>query len=161
MTTSKYISTSITDPLCIIGGNGSVIVLWSVLRSDLMNCFCPIFRAYYIAMIDVISFILSVICLLDNGIIRQFSVEIDCQKLGYDLKVLISMKFKNDDFRKFIADLEKFPEVLNCKRVTGEYCLITECILRDSSHLKNLIDRLTYGIPTTSIQLSEINRQKI
>ncbi|SDI70244.1 Lrp/AsnC family transcriptional regulator, leucine-responsive regulatory protein [Chryseobacterium taeanense] len=100
--------------------------------------------------------------LVDNGIIRRFSVEIDHQKLGYDLKVLISMKFKNDDFRKFIADLEKFPEILNCKRVTGEYCLITECILRDSSHLENLIDRLIpYGIPTTSIQLSEINRQKI
>ncbi|KFE97557.1 hypothetical protein IX39_20005 [Chryseobacterium formosense] len=100
--------------------------------------------------------------LIDNGIIRQFSMEIDYQKLGYDLKVLISMKFKNDDFRKFIADLEKFPEVLNCKRVTGEYCLITECILRDSSHLENLIDRLIpYGIPTTSIQLSEISLQKI
>lgn len=100
--------------------------------------------------------------LIDNGIIRQFSMEIDYQKLGYDLKVFISMKFKNDDFRKFIADLEKFPEVLNCKRVTGEYCLITECILRDSSHLENLIDRLIpYGIPTTSIQLSEISLQKI
>lgn len=100
--------------------------------------------------------------LVDHGIIRQFSVDIDYQKLGYDLKVLISMKFKNDDFRKFIADLEKFPEVLTCKRVTGEYCLITECILRDSSHLEKLIDRLIpYGIPTTSIQLSEISVRKI
>ncbi|MPT31185.1 MAG: Lrp/AsnC family transcriptional regulator [Chryseobacterium sp.] len=99
--------------------------------------------------------------LVDHGIIRLFSVEIDHQKLGYDLKVLISMKFKNDDFRKFTADLEKFPEVLTCKRVTGEYCLIIECVLRDSSHLENLIDRLIpYGIPTTSIQLSEMSLQK-
>ncbi|CAM3169873.1 Lrp/AsnC family transcriptional regulator [Chryseobacterium flavum] len=100
--------------------------------------------------------------LVDNGIIRRFSVEVDYRKLGYDLKVLISMKFKNDDFRKFTADLEKFPEIVTCKRVTGEYCLITECILQDSSHLENLIDRLIpYGIPTTSIQLSEISLQKI
>lgn len=98
-----------------------------------------------------------VLNLVDNGVIKSFSIDVDFGRLGYGLKVLINMKFKNDEFKKFIADLSKFPEILKCKRVTGEYCLITECILKDSSHLENLIDRLiTYGIPTTSIQLSEV-----
>lgn len=95
--------------------------------------------------------------LLESGIIKQFTVEVDHEKLGYPLKVVISLKFKNDEFRRFINDVNKFPEILSCKRETGEFCLITECILKDSRHLKQLIDRLiAYGIPTTAIQLSEI-----
>ncbi|MCA4778024.1 Lrp/AsnC family transcriptional regulator [Empedobacter stercoris] len=98
-----------------------------------------------------------VLNLVDNGIIKGFGASVDFGKLGYGLKVLISLKFKNDEFKKFIDDLDKFPEILSCKRVTGEYCLVTECVLKDSSHLENLIDRIIlYGIPTTSIQLSEV-----
>lgn len=98
-----------------------------------------------------------VLNLVDNGLIKGFRASIDFGKLGYGLKVLISLKFKNDEFKKFIDDLNKFPEILSCKRVTGEYCLVTECVLKDSSHLENLIDRIIpYGIPTTSIQLSEV-----
>ncbi|EJL71864.1 transcriptional regulator [Chryseobacterium populi] len=100
--------------------------------------------------------------LIDLEVIKNFSIGIDFEKLGYGLKVLISLKFKNDDFRKFIADLPKFPEVMTCKRITGEFCLITECILKDSSHLENLIDRLIpYGTPTTSIQLSEVRIENL
>lgn len=98
-----------------------------------------------------------VLNLVDNGVIKGFGVSIDFGKLGYGLKVLISLKFKNDEFKKFIDELDKFPEILSCKRVTGEYCLVTECVLKDSSHLENLIDRIIpYGIPTTSIHLSEV-----
>ncbi len=95
--------------------------------------------------------------LIDIGVIRKFSVDIDYSKLGYNLCVIINIKFKNDEFRKFIDHLSLFPEVIRCKRITGEYCLTAQCILKDSSHLENIIDRLIeYGIPTTSIQLSEI-----
>ncbi len=98
-----------------------------------------------------------VLNLVENGVIKSFDVTVDFSKLGYGLKVLVNLKFKNDEFKKFIDDLEKFPEILSCKRVTGEYCLVTECVLKDSSHLENLIDRIIpYGIPTTSIQLSEV-----
>lgn len=98
-----------------------------------------------------------VLNLVDTGVIKGFAASIDFGKLGYGLKVLISLKFKNDEFKKFIDDLDKFPEILSCRRVTGEYCLVTECVLKDSSHLENLIDRIIpYGIPTTSIQLSEV-----
>lgn len=100
--------------------------------------------------------------LLDNGVIKQFSVVVDYEKLGYPLKVVISLKFKNDEFRRFIDDIHQFPEILNCKRVTGEFCLITECVLKDSRHLEQLIDRLiAYGIPTTAIQLSEITTRPV
>lgn len=95
--------------------------------------------------------------LVDDEVIKKFSVDIDFQKIGYSLKVIIFLKFKNDEFKLFINDLYKFPEIISCKRTTGEYCLLAECILNDSSQLEGLIDRLIiYGIPTTSIQLSEV-----
>jgi len=95
--------------------------------------------------------------LVYSGVIKSFGINVDFEKLGYNLKVLISIKFKNDEFKHFINHLYQFPEIINCKRVTGEYCLIAECILKDSSCLENLIDRIiSYGVPTTSIQLSEV-----
>ncbi|ROH97672.1 Lrp/AsnC family transcriptional regulator [Chryseobacterium daecheongense] len=98
-----------------------------------------------------------VLNLVENGVIKQFGVEIDFSKLGYGLQVVMSLKFRNDEFKTFLDNLSKFPEILSCKRITGEYCLVAECILSDSSHLENLIDRLIpYGVPTTSVQLSEV-----
>ncbi|MDV7696207.1 Lrp/AsnC family transcriptional regulator [Chryseobacterium soli] len=95
--------------------------------------------------------------LTDTGIIKRFTVDIDYNQLGYGLKVIIHLKFKNDEFRIFIDKIRLFPEIISCKRITGEYCLIAECVLKDSAHLENLIDKLIkYGIPSTSVQLSEI-----
>ncbi|UYW00695.1 Lrp/AsnC family transcriptional regulator [Flavobacterium agricola] len=100
--------------------------------------------------------------LYDEGLIKAFQIAVDYEKLGYGLQVLVQIKFKNDDFKKFIAQLPNFPEIISCKRITGEYCLITECVLKNSAHLENLIDRiLPFGIPTTSVQLSEIPVPKL
>lgn len=94
--------------------------------------------------------------LVDSGVIRGFRLDIDYEKLGYGLTVLVSMKFKDDGFQYFLSNLDRFPEVLRCKRVTGDHCVVAECVLRDSAHLADLIDRLIpYGVPTTSVQLSE------
>ncbi len=95
--------------------------------------------------------------LIDEGIIKKFSVEVDYQKLGFGLRVIINLKFINDDFKRFISSISKFPEIVQCQRMTGEYCITADCVLRDSSHLTDMIDRLiNYGIPSSAIQLSEI-----
>ncbi|REC74468.1 Lrp/AsnC family transcriptional regulator [Chryseobacterium elymi] len=95
--------------------------------------------------------------LTDTGVIKSFTADIDYGLLGYSLKVIIHLKFKNDEFKIFIDHLKHFPEIISCKRITGEYCLIAECVLKDSAHLEHIIDRLLkFGIPSTSVQLSEI-----
>ncbi|UWX61596.1 Lrp/AsnC family transcriptional regulator [Chryseobacterium oranimense] len=99
--------------------------------------------------------------LTDTGVIKSFTADVDYGLLGYSLKVIIHLKFKNDEFRRFIDHLKQFPEIISCKRITGEYCLIAECILKDSAHLENIIDRLIkFGIPSTSVQLSEIKTNR-
>ncbi|MGI9526711.1 MAG: Lrp/AsnC family transcriptional regulator [Weeksellaceae bacterium] len=98
-----------------------------------------------------------IVSLIDNKVIKDFDLNIDYGQIGYGLNVIISIKFENRDFEKFINDLHKFPEILNCKRVTGEFCLLTECVLKDSSHLEKLINRIIpYGTPSTSVILSEV-----
>lgn len=100
--------------------------------------------------------------LIDIGVIKRCTLDIDYTQLGYSLKVIVHLKFKNDEFRVFIDNIRQFPEIISCKRITGEFCLITECVLKDSAHLENLIDRLIkYGIPSTSVQLSEIKASSI
>lgn len=99
--------------------------------------------------------------LIDTGVIKSFTADVDYGLLGYSLKVIIHLKFKNDEFRVFIDHLKQFPEIISCKRITGEYCLIAECVLKDSAHLEDVIDRLIkFGIPSTSVQLSEIKTNR-
>jgi len=99
--------------------------------------------------------------LIDTGVIKSFTADVDYSLLGYSLKVIIHLKFKNDEFRVFIDQLKQFPEIISCKRITGEYCLIAECVLKDSAHLEEVIDRLIkFGIPSTSVQLSEIKTNR-
>ncbi|MDQ1095928.1 MULTISPECIES: Lrp/AsnC family transcriptional regulator [Chryseobacterium] len=98
-----------------------------------------------------------VISLVDRGVIKKFGIEVDYSLIGYSLPVLIHLKFRNDDFKIFLNQLQQFPEITSCKRVTGEYCLVAEAVLKDNSHLEHLIDRLIrYGIPSTAIRLSEV-----
>jgi Lrp/AsnC family transcriptional regulator, leucine-responsive regulatory protein len=67
-------------------------------------------------------------------------------------------------FVTFISDKEcsrvpglvqAFPEVIECYRLTGEVSALLKVVVRDVSHLENLIDRLTQiGKTNTSIVLS-------
>jgi len=99
-----------------------------------------------------------VLALVDRGVIKKFGIEVDYSLLGYSLPVIIHLKFRNDDFKIFLNQLHQFPELTSCKRITGEACLVAEAVLKDNSHLENLIDRLIrYGIPSTAIRLSEVD----
>ncbi len=99
-----------------------------------------------------------VLALVDRGVVKKFGMEVDYSLLGYSLPVIIHLKFRNDDFKIFLKQLHQFPELISCKRITGEACLIAEAVLKDNSHLENLIDRLIrYGIPSTAIRLSEVD----
>lgn len=90
-------------------------------------------------------------------VIKRFGIGTDYRKLGFCLYEVINLKFIHNDFKKFINNLPKLPEIVHGKRITGGYCIMTDCVLQDSTHLAEMIGRLIlYGIPNTSIQLLEI-----
>jgi Lrp/AsnC family leucine-responsive transcriptional regulator len=59
-------------------------------------------------------------------------------------------------------EIEGFPEVLECHRVTGEEAYLAKVAVRSVAHLQDLIDRLMpYGETITSIVLSSPVRHRV
>lgn len=95
----------------------------------------------------------------EEEVITSYTAAVNHKKLGFSLSAYITLSFKDDGFRVFLNVMEKFPEIIECSRVTGKDCLIMKVIIKDSKHLENLVDRLIpYGIPSTSIILSDIKK---
>jgi Lrp/AsnC family transcriptional regulator, leucine-responsive regulatory protein len=93
----------------------------------------------------------------DEKIIKQYTSIIDYNKLGYSLSAYISIRFKDNGYKRFLNSLSDFPEIFDCSRITGKDCLIMKVVLKDNSHLENVVDRLIpFGVPSTSVVLSDV-----
>lgn len=94
----------------------------------------------------------------DTGVIVKYTTLVDHKQLGYSLFSYINLSFKTfQDYQIFLKSIEKFPEIVQCSRITGNDCLIMKVVLIDNTHLENVVDRLAaYGSPSTSVVLSDI-----
>ncbi|WP_289024085.1 Lrp/AsnC family transcriptional regulator [uncultured Salegentibacter sp.] len=93
----------------------------------------------------------------DAGIIKGYKTEISYNKTGHQLKAVITLRAFMGRLKPFLEKVKEFPEVINCYRITGNENIIMEVILRDQSHLEELIDKLiTYGETKTHIVLSQV-----
>ncbi len=93
----------------------------------------------------------------DEEIITAFTSVVNHKKLGFSLSAYITLSFKDDGFKVFLNIIDRFPEIMECSRVTGKDCLIMKVVIKDSDHLEKFVDRLIpYGVPSTSLVLSNI-----
>lgn len=93
----------------------------------------------------------------DAGIINSYKTQLSHQKLGYQLKAIITLRAFTGRLKAFLETVSTFKEVINCYRITGNENIIMEVILRDQVHLEKLIDKLiTYGETRTHIVLSNV-----
>lgn len=95
--------------------------------------------------------------LQDENIIIKHTSIIDFKKIGYSLSAYISIRFKDNGYKSFINSLSKFPEIIDCSRITGKECLIMKVVLKDNSHLESVVDKLIpFGTPSTAVVLSDV-----
>ncbi|MCH4821649.1 Lrp/AsnC family transcriptional regulator [Gramella lutea] len=93
----------------------------------------------------------------DMGIIDSYKVNLSHQKIGYQLRAIITLRAFTGRLKAFLETVKDYKEVVNCYRITGNENIIMEVILRDQVHLEKLIDKLiTYGETRTHIVLSNI-----
>jgi|KBSMisStaDraftv2_1062788.scaffolds.fasta_scaffold00588_14 Lrp/AsnC family leucine-responsive transcriptional regulator len=91
----------------------------------------------------------------EAGIIQGYRIEVDYEKTGYGLKAIIAFTAHSGKFISFLNHVEKLEEVVECHRVTGNYCIFLKVIVENSAHLQQLLTRLMeFGETTTSIILS-------
>lgn len=95
--------------------------------------------------------------LINEELIRGFSVDLDKELLGYHVQAIISVKLhfaKIDAFNQLLKELEG---VEYCFRVTGEDCLIMKVSLRNNKHLLEFINSISeYGTTTSKLIIEQL-----
>ena len=80
--------------------------------------------------------------LLEKEIIKSFSVEIDYDKLGYDIVALIELTISKGKMLEVEKDIAKIPEVCSVFHTTGEQSAALICRFKESEDVHNFIREL-------------------
>ena len=93
----------------------------------------------------------------DYGIIEGYWTAVSHNKLGNQLKAIITLRAFMGKLKPFLEHVRTLKEVVNCYRITGNENIIMEVVFRDQFHLEEFIDKLIqYGETRTHIILSEV-----
>jgi Lrp/AsnC family leucine-responsive transcriptional regulator len=87
-----------------------------------------------------------------SGVILGYHARIDPRALGFALTAVIRVRPAGRQLHA-VGDLAKrTPEVVDCRRITGEDCYVMTAHVRSVEHLEEVIDRFAvHGQTTTSI----------
>jgi Lrp/AsnC family leucine-responsive transcriptional regulator len=87
-----------------------------------------------------------------DGVIRGYHAELDPKALGYALSAVIRVRPMPGQLRRVAEVAVATPEVVDCRRITGEDCYVLTAHIRSVEHLEEVIDRFaSHGQTTTSI----------
>ncbi len=85
-------------------------------------------------------------------VILGYHARLNPRSLGLQLSVVVRVRPAPRQLRKVAELAQQTPEVVDCRRITGEDCYILTAHVRDVAHLEEIIDRFAlYGQTTTSI----------
>lgn len=78
----------------------------------------------------------------ERGVIRQYTVEIDPQALGFTLQAMVRVRPMPGKLHIVQRLLEEIPEIGECDKVTGEDCFIARLYVRSIDQLDHILDRV-------------------
>ena len=78
--------------------------------------------------------------LIASGVIRNFSINVDNEKLGKKVRAFLLINCAPGEIEKVIQKFEKIPETAEIKKSIGEYDLMIELICKDIDGLKELVE---------------------
>jgi Lrp/AsnC family transcriptional regulator, regulator for asnA, asnC and gidA len=92
------------------------------------------------------------------GIVRKPRLDVDYQKLGYDVTAFIGIYLEKSSLYDDVARaFEQIPEIVNLHYTTGIYSMFAKIVCRDTMHLKQVLhDKLqkVKGIQRTETFIS-------
>ncbi|MFS0907363.1 Lrp/AsnC family transcriptional regulator [Priestia aryabhattai] len=92
-----------------------------------------------------------------QGIIKNYSIEIDYKKLGYDIECFVEVTLRYGDYQKFRNFISDYPAAEFCYRIAGKACYIIKLRLKHLSDTEEFINAVTsFAGTVTHIVLSEI-----
>ena len=92
----------------------------------------------------------------ERGIIKRFTIQIDPEKMGFDLTALMSLQIKVRHLKEVNKDLQQIPEIVALYNVTGEDDILAICRFRDRAHLNDVLQKILEieNIVKTKTQIS-------
>lgn len=93
----------------------------------------------------------------DTGIITSYGAQVDVAKLGLPLLVFIQLRCFPEKCLFKTSSAEKFPEVLEIHKLSGNYCALLKVALSSLEHLEAFTERLgVHGEQVTSVVTSNL-----
>ena len=90
-----------------------------------------------------------------DGTVLGYHARIDPRALGFSLSAVIRTRPAPGQLTVVARVAQDTPEVVECRRITGDDCYIMRANVRDVEHLEEVIDRFAVlGQTTTSIMQS-------
>jgi Lrp/AsnC family leucine-responsive transcriptional regulator len=87
-----------------------------------------------------------------DDVILGYHARLNPRKLGMDLTAVIRVRPTGRQLRQVGELAKKTPEVVDCRRITGDDCYIMTAHVRSVEHLEEVIDHFAaHGQTTTSI----------
>lgn len=87
-----------------------------------------------------------------DEVIVGYHAEVNPRALGFALSAVIRVRPAPRQLHQVGEAARATPEVIDCRRITGEDCYVMTAHVRSVEHLEEVIDRFTaYGQTTTSI----------
>ena len=84
--------------------------------------------------------------------ITGYRAEVDPRALGYPVAAVVRVRPSQRQLQRIPEIAAETPEVIECRRITGEDCYLLDLRLRAIDDLEDVLDRFTpYGQTTTSI----------
>jgi Lrp/AsnC family leucine-responsive transcriptional regulator len=94
-------------------------------------------------------------------VILGYHAELDPRALGLDLTAVIRSRPGPRQLHQVAELARQTPEVVDCRRITGEDCYIMTVHVRSVEHLEAVVDRFAaHGQTTTSIHVSAPVRRR-
>ena len=98
----------------------------------------------------------------DASIITSYGVQVDVAKLGLPLLVFIQLRCFPERCLFKTSSAEKFPEVLDIYKLSGNHCALLKVALSSLEHLEAFTERLgVHGEQVTNVVTSNLFSQRV
>lgn len=78
--------------------------------------------------------------LIDDGIIKHFSIELDHKKLGKNVRALIFLRVQPEETAQIAGALKKMDSIVKTSSLLGQYDFFLETVCKDLDELKRITE---------------------
>ena len=95
--------------------------------------------------------------LLETGIIKKYTIDIDYALLGYTIEVIMHVTIKNNLYKDFKLFIHNLSDVDFCYRVSGSACFLVKLHFQSMAAIEQCIDDMQrYGHTHTQFILAQV-----